>query len=113
MTIIITLWISVACALNLGFTSFTTTLAVANTRQTISATLINSSDFIIQNPSTNIVSIFLGGSDVTTSGATQGIEMVPGATIALSHPTDNLASSKIFIVSTGTSIPVIVGSIIK
>ena len=99
-----------ANAIDLGFTTFTITLAVADTRQSISSSTINSFGFVIQNPSTNIVSIFVGGSNVTTSGAAIGLEVPPGASVSLTS-TDNLTSPKIFMVSTGTAIPVTVGAI--
>jgi len=117
LILLLTFSFSIANAIDLGFLTSVTTLAVANVRQTISPTIITAADFVIQNPSSNVVSIFLGGSDVTTSGATQGIEIVPGASVSLSdsfNATNRiLSSSKIFIVSTGTSIPVVIGVILK
>lgn len=103
-------------AANLGLSSVVTTLAVANVRQTVTATELNAYDLIIQNPSSNTDSIFLGGNDVTISGSTQGIELVPGATISLSASGDFgdgrlLKSSKIYIVSGGTAVPVVVSYI--
>lgn len=108
-SLILTLCFSIAsAAIDLGFPTTVTTLAVANTRQLILSTTSNAFNFIIQNPSTNIVSIFVGDSGVTTSGAGLGIEIVPGASLSLSS-IDNLTSAKIFMVSTGTAIPVVVG----
>lgn len=110
--LVLTFSISIASAINLGFSTSVTTLAVADVRQPILSSLVNSSDFIIQNPAANVVSIFVGGSDVTTSGATQGIEITQGSTLAL-FSAEGLTSSKIFIISTGTSIPVVIGRIVK
>jgi len=102
--------VSIGTAINLGFSTSVTTLAVADVRQPILSSAINSFDFIVQNPPTNVISIFVGGSDVTTSGATQGIEVTPGSSLALSS-VEHLSSPKIFIISTGTSVPVIIGLI--
>jgi len=119
--LILILSFSIANAVNQGFSTAVVTLAVADVRQTIFATTTRAFDFIIQNPSTNVVSVFLGGSDVTTSGATLGIEIAPGSSIALASTktfrTDKtltlLSSANIFLVSTGTSIPVVIGRITK
>jgi len=113
--------LSIASALTQGFSTAVVTLAVANTRQPISATTIRAFDFIIQNPAANIVSVFLGGSDVTATGATQGVEITPGGSVSLSSiktfRTDKnltlMSSANIFLVSTGTSIPVVIGRIIE
>ena len=104
---------SPAFAIDLGFSSQVTTLATADVRQTVTAAVIKFPELVIQNPASNTVSIFLGGSDVTTSGATQGIEIVPGGSIALTAEGRNniLLSSKFFIISTGTAIPVIIGRV--
>lgn len=46
---------------------------------------------MVQNPSTNSASIFVGGSDVTSSGGTQGLEVPPGSTFTVDmSPGDNL-----------------------
>lgn len=46
---------------------------------------------MVQNPSTNTASIFVGGSTVTSSGGTQGIEVPPGTTFAIDlSPADDL-----------------------
>jgi len=100
-------------AIDLGFSSEVTTLATGDVRQTITASLIRFPELVIQNPGSNLVSIFLGGSDVTTSGATQGIEIIPGASISITAEGRNniLLSSKFFIISTGTAIPVVIGRV--
>ena len=117
IALILTFSISIAYALDLGFSSSVVTLATADVRQPISASIIKAGDFIIQNPAANIVSVFVGGSDVTTSGATKGVELVPGASISFedSFTADNriLSSAKIFLVSTGTAIPVVIGRILQ
>jgi len=104
-----------------GFSTTVTTLATADVRQALLASETTALDLIIQNPSANTVSIFLGGSDVTTSGSTIGIEISPGQSISLSS-TQNfelsrqipfLISSRIFIISTGTAVPVVIGIIIE
>lgn len=117
LALILTFSISLALA-DHGFSTSVTTLTTADVRQVVLSTNESAYDFIIQNPAANIVSIFLGGSDVTTSGATQGIEIVPGASIALSstgafQSSKLLTATKIFLISTGTSIPVVIGRIIK
>ena len=101
-----------------GFLTSVTTLATADVRQVILASNESAYDFVIQNPAANIVSIFLGGSNVTTSGVAQGIEIVPGASIALSstgafQSSKLLTATKIFLISTGTSVPVVIGRIVK
>lgn len=117
IALILTFSISMACALDLGFSSSVVTLAITDVRQPISASVIRTGDFIIQNPAANLVSIFVGGSDVTTSGATKGIELTPGASLSFSDSftADNriLSSAKIFIISTGTAVPVVIGRILR
>lgn len=100
-------------AIDLGFSSQVTTLATADVRQTVTASAFSVPDLLIQNPASNSVSIFLGGSDVTTSGATQGIEIIPGAAISINstHKTNVVSTSKFFIISTGTAVPVVIGRV--
>lgn len=103
---------------DLGFQSETTTLAVAGTRQPLLAAETRAFDFVVQNPEANTDSIFVGGADVTTSGAAQGIELVPGAVISLSASEGFgkgklMVSSNIYMVSDGTAVPVTVAWIIR
>ena len=100
-----------SCYANNGMRTSTVTLAVANVAQSISSTDLTVYDFIIQNPASNSDSVFIGGSNVAISGAGLGIEIVPGASISLSSKIGLLTSPKIFIVSAGTAVPVIIGSI--
>lgn len=117
ISLILTFAVSISLAVDLGFSTFVTTLATANVRQTISGSVIKAADFSIQNPAGNTDSIFVGGSDVTTSGATKGIEVVPGAILSLSDSFNAsnriLSSAKIFMVSAGTAVPVVISRLLQ
>lgn len=99
-----------------GFATVTTTLAVADTRQPLMAVPVKSNSYLIQNLSTNTDSIFIGSITVTTSGATVGIELVPGAALNLESSqrrsnSENFDPSKIYMISAGTAVPVVIGYI--
>lgn len=107
--------LSTVCLARQSLSTFQVILDVANVREEIQIAPGNTSDSVtIQNPSTNSVSIFVGGSDVTTSGATIGLEVAPGEilnfTSSIRRGThENIRTSLVFLVSTGTSIPVTIG----
>ena len=103
-----------ANALDNGFNTSVTTLTVADVAQTITSSIVLSYDFVIQNPTTSSASVFIGDSDVATSGDNLGIEIVPGESFSIiSRVGGLLSSSKVFIVSPVNGIPVVVGNIGK
>lgn len=116
--LILILFFSLNAYADRGFDTVVTTLAVANVAQPLTSVEIRAFDIVIQNPSTNSVSIFLGDSDVATSGSNLGIELTPGQTLSLAASStfgdlNIFSSNNIFIVSSGTSIPVVIGRITK
>ncbi len=104
-----------------GFVTEVTTLAVAGTAQVLTASVTKAFDYVVQNPSTNVVSVFLGDSDVATSGANLGIELQPGQSVSItsshnfddSNRSDQILSSNLWLVSGGTAVPVVIGRITK
>jgi len=116
LTILIPFMMITACAGSEGYQTVVTTLATAGVRQTMMASAVKSNSYLIQNPTANTDSIFVGGSDVTTSGSTQGTEVIPGAALSLdasskSGSDQNIDPDKIFMISGGTAVPVVVGFI--
>ncbi len=99
-----------------GYQTVVTTLDVAGVREQMMDTPVAANSYLIQNPAGNSDSIFVGGSDVTTSGATQGTEVVPGAALSLDASSkrgsgENFDPDKIFMITGGTAVPVVVGFI--
>ncbi len=98
-----------------SLSTFQVVLDVSGVREAIQiAPGTNTDSIVVQNPSSNVVSIFVGDSTVTTSGATIGLEVPPGQTVSVQSANrrgtnENLNTSLFFMVSTGTSIPVTVG----
>ena len=76
----------------------TTAVAIA----TIGGVAPDNGGCLVQAPSANTAAIFIGGSNVTTSGATQGISVAAGSTVTV--PTSGASSSlTLYAISTAAS----------
>jgi len=97
-----------------GFTSFENVLTAPNSRQAVSGTPATGERITIQNHASAPASIFLGGSDVTVSGSTVGIEITAGSSFTLeTSPVRGFRRSfditKLFLVTTGTGVSATIG----
>ena len=113
LILLMTLFMAMANA-DQGFNTFTTSLVATSTPQAISATNVRASSIILQNPASNGVSIFIGGLEVSDTGTTTGIELVPGASLNLGTVQrrgtgEDFSTDKIFFTAPATPNPLTIG----